>query len=251
MAPALIESELFGHERGAFTGASAPHRGRFERAAKGSVFLGEIGDLPLNLQTKLLRVLEERRFERVGGSRTLTMSARVIAATIVDLEARATEGRFRSDLFFRLDIMRFKLPSLRDRLQDLPGIVETGLRRLCTSLRIPQPALGDGVYEQLASHDWPGNVRELLNVLERALVGESGAVLRAETFDRVMALTGQRDSGGPEALPRYGNDGERIRAALLGSGGNVARAARRLGIPRETLRYQIERLDLGNLIPRD
>ena len=251
LAPALIESEFFGHQRGAFTGASESHVGHFERAMGGSIFLDEIGDLPLSLQAKLLHVLEERRFERVGGSLTIKMNARVISATNTDLDDRVANGSFRADLFFRLNGLRFRLPALRDRLEDLPAIVDAGLQRICSNLRIPRPTLEEGVHAQLRSCLWPGNIRELLNVLERALVQETGSVLRAETVAHALERPDSPASTRPPTGHRLEAERESTRGALISSGGNVARAARRLGIPRNTLRYRIERLGLVSLIPRD
>jgi DNA-binding NtrC family response regulator len=170
LSPNLIESELFGHEKGAFTGASAQRRGRFELANRGTLFLDEIGDLDGHLQTKLLRVLEDRRYERVGGTQTLLMQARVIAATSHDLLERVQRGHFRKDLFFRLNVVQLRLPPLRERLDDLALLVESGLERLSERLGVPRPRVSEGFLDHLGGYAWPGNVRELMNVLERVLV---------------------------------------------------------------------------------
>jgi transcriptional regulator with GAF, ATPase, and Fis domain len=256
LSPALIESELFGHERGAFTGASATRHGRFELAGPGTIFLDEIGDLDESLQTKLLRLLEERRFERVGGNHTLAMRARVVAATSRPLAAAVREGAFRRDLYFRLAVLRLELPPLRQRLDDLPELIDAGLERICARLArlgLERPGVAPELYAHLAAHPWPGNVRELFNALERALVqGEVCGRLDPASF--AAALEPELAVGEPDAQgPSWSVDDQlaRVREALLGSGGNVARAARRLGLPRGTLRYRIERLGLKGLIPRD
>jgi DNA-binding NtrC family response regulator len=254
LSPSLIESELFGHEKGAFTGAAALRRGRFELAAEGTVFLDEIGDLDLGLQTKLLRALEDRQFERVGGSQALPMSARVIAATSRDLREQVQEGRFRIDLYYRLNVLCFRLPPLRERLEDLPLLVEHGLRRLAAALAVPQPRASRGFLAALADHPWPGNVRELMNLLERLLVSRRVEVLEPEDLEEVWSLeeAGGDPSGSmPEPELPPGEERAQIEEALLETGGNVSRTSRRLGIARGTLRYKIGRYGLSHLIPKD
>jgi len=270
LAPTLIESELFGHERGAFTGAAAQHRGRFELAGRGSIFLDEIGDLAPELQAKLLRVLHDRTFERLAGTQTLPMNARVIAATNADLRRRVGEGRFRSDLYFRLKVFHVDVPPLRERLEDVPLLVRAGLDRLANQLEVPVPPFSDGFMHRLQSYGWPGNVRELMNVLERLLVTTAGRPLEAEDLDGVLegreaGLEGIAPRGGREvsaessipAFPAQGREAEDeperrlVSAVLRDVGGNIARASRRLGIPRSTLRYRIRRLGLDHLLPRD
>jgi len=167
----LFESELFGHERGAFTGALAPRAGRAEIAADGTLFLDEVGELAPRLQAKLLRLLQERSFERVGGAALRPLRARVVAATNLELEAAARAGVFRSDLLFRLDVARIVLPPLRERRQDLPALVPALVARIAARLGVPCPPPDPGLAARLAAHDWPGNVRELENALERWLVG--------------------------------------------------------------------------------
>jgi DNA-binding NtrC family response regulator len=254
LSPNLIESELFGHEKGAFTGASGLRRGRFELANDGSIFLDEIGDLDANLQTKLLRVLEDRRYERVGGSQSLVMQARVIAATSHDLLERVRRGEFRKDLYFRLNVVQLRIPPLRERLDDLSLLVESGLERLAEKLGVPRPRVSQGFLGQLTSYSWPGNVRELLNVLERVLVSYQVDVLEPEdlaglTSHEVPAPSGEPPI--PEPLRSIAEEEARLRSVLAETGGNVARAARRLGIPRGTLRYRIEKFSLQGAIPRD
>jgi two-component system C4-dicarboxylate transport response regulator DctD len=213
---ALFESELFGHERGAFTGAVASRVGRAEQAADGTLFLDEIGELGPRLQAKLLRLLQERCFERVGGGVTRPFRARVVAATHVDLDAAAERGAFRRDLLYRLDVARLVLPPLRERRADLTLLVPVLLARIAARLALPAPACAPDFVARLAAHDWPGNVRELENVLERWLVG---------------------GAAGPAPL----RAAERMARALAATNGNVARAARCLGVPRSTLRDRIAR----------
>ena len=250
LSPNLIESELFGHEKGAFTGADSLRRGRFEAAGHGTIFLDEIGDLDAPLQSKLLRVLEDFVYERVGGTRSLPMTARVIAATSHDLFASAQEGTFRRDLYYRLSVLSYEIPPLRARMGDVPLLVQAGLGRLCEQLVIATPAVGDDFYEALTDHSWPGNVRELMNLLERVLVQTRADVLRAEDLEGLLDFEPRRVEG-HEAPADEDDEAAMIRAALLDTGGNVTRAARRLGIPRGTLRYKIRRHDLGTLIPSD
>jgi DNA-binding NtrC family response regulator len=223
---ALFESELFGHERGAFTGAASARVGRAEAAADGTLFLDEIGELTPHLQAKLLRLLQDRRFERVGGSTTRPFRARVVAATNVDLDAAVACGAFRRDLLYRLDVARITLPPLRERRRDVPALARALLAQTAERLGLPAAPCDAAFLARLAAHDWPGNVRELENVIERWLVG---------------------GMAGPAPLC----EAERIARVLDATGGNVARAARRLGLPRSTLRGQIARHDLAGRIARD
>jgi DNA-binding NtrC family response regulator len=252
LSPNLIESELFGHEKGAFTGASAQRRGRFELANRGTLFLDEIGDLDAHLQTKLLRVLEDRRYERVGGTETLLMQARVIAATSHDLLERVRRGGFRKDLFFRLNVVQLRIPPLRERLDDLALLVESGLERLSDKLGVPRPRVSEGFLDQLNGYSWPGNVRELMNVLERVLVSYQVDVLEPEDVADLTREPGPaRPAAASQAVREIEDEEVRLRTVLSETGGNVSRAARRLGIPRGTLRYRIEKFSLQDFIPRD
>ena len=263
LSPTLIESELFGHERGAFTGAGEQRAGRFETAGKGTVFLDEIGDLELRLQTKLLRVLQDREFERVGGTRTLRMSARVIAATSRDLREEVRAGRFRGDLYFRLKVNPIEIPSLRHRRSDIPLLVRAALPVLARRLSRPAPRIADDFYARLQEHPWPGNVRELMNVLERCLVQTGVDTLEAldledmidEEPDASELRSGHRPQRREPSLRevKIGSDEERVllERAIVESGGNIARAARRLQVPRGTLRYRIRAAGLRHLIPKD
>ncbi len=241
-----IESELLGHEKGAFPGASRPRRGRFEAAEGGTVFLDEIADLDLELQSRLLRVLSERTFERVGGGRALPMRARVIAASCHPLQAAVSRGSFRRELYYRLNVLHFELPPLRDRLDDIPLLVRAGFDELARRLQISAPRATRSFYDRLQEHTWPGNVRELFNLLERLLVSGRGEELAAEDLDGILesqVVDVPEDESSEEALM--------IEEALLASGGNVSRAARRTGISRSTLRYRIRKLGLQHLIPKD
>jgi len=232
----LLESELFGHVKGAFTGAWKDKAGRLEAAAGGTVFLDEVGDLPLELQAKLLRFLEEHRFERVGGSETITVDARVIAATNRDLEADVQTRRFREDLFFRLNVIAIRLPPLRERLADLPALTDHVLATLCVRHRHRPITLSDDARRVLAGYRWPGNVRELVNVLERTVVLSAGDSIRAEDLpDRLVAPSE------PSAPPAADKDlsldelERRHIQAVLADAATLEEAAARLGINPTTL----------------
>jgi transcriptional regulator with GAF, ATPase, and Fis domain len=256
LAEPLIESELFGHERGAFTGATGARKGRFEVAEHGTIFLDEIGELSLRLQAKLLRVLHDCVYERVGESKTRTMSARVVAATNCNLEDAVRAGRFREDLFFRLNVFRVQMPPLRERLEDLPDLVKIGLKQIAARLSLPVPAVPGSFYRQLASHSWPGNVRELMNLLERFLVQHHAGLLdsSAPACWLERPITGLPTTPPePPAHPVAGSAAERVVLAeiLAATGGNISRVARRLGLARSTLRYRLKLHDLAALIPSD
>jgi len=182
LSSSLIESELFGRERGAYTGAFTSQPGRFEAAHGGTIFLDEIGELPLELQPKLLRVLQEGQVERLGGSQTVRVNVRIIAATNRNLADEVRRGRFRRDLFYRLNVFPIKVPALRDRLEDLPALVRHLSEKLGRELRRPVQQLADGSLEALARHDWPGNIRELENVLQQAIILSTKGVLDLRDF---------------------------------------------------------------------
>jgi transcriptional regulator with GAF, ATPase, and Fis domain len=235
LAPGIVESELFGHERGAFTGAVERRVGRFELAAKGTLFLDEIGDLSLALQAKLLRVLQDREFERLGATRTQQMAARVIAATHRDLFRLAREGSFREDLLYRLFVLHVRVPPLRERITDIPALVERGLRDLARTLGANRPRVEDSFLHRLMDHDWPGNVRELMNLVERLLARGAHPVWDASVLEGALEIPRQSPGLGTERAPTR----DRLEAALRDSGGNVSRAARVLGVARSTLRYRL------------
>jgi DNA-binding NtrC family response regulator len=249
LTPNLIESELFGHERGAFTGALVRRAGCFERAEAGTLFLDEVGELEPCHQSRLLRVLEDREFERIGGTATLRMRARVVAATSRDLRREVREGRFRSDLFFRLDVLRLGIPPLRERCEDIPDLVREGARELSTRLGRPLPIVSDSLCTALSRRAWPGNVRELLNAVERLLILRPGAYLDEEALVGLLdeaeepCRTMRNSSAGVTGEGRV-----RIETVLREAGGNVARAARTLGVPRTTLRRRIRSYGLSAML---
>jgi DNA-binding NtrC family response regulator len=229
----LVETELFGHERGAFTGADRRRAGRFELARGGTLLLDEIGELPLAVQAKILRVLDDRHFERVGGGEPIAADVRVVAATNRDLAAAVEEGRFRSDLHFRLEVFPIELPSLAERASDVPVLARYLLGRLASRHRTEPPTLGPGAIDRLASGRWPGNVRQLANVLERAVILHPGERLGAA---EIAALV---ESGGAAG------EADRLRRALDEADGDKRRAAERLGISYRTLLRRVRDHDLA------
>jgi len=258
LSPTVIESELFGHQRGAFTGAVETRPGRFELAAHGTIFLDEVGELDPPLQAKLLRILEDREFERIGSTRTQVMTARVIAATSRDLRQAVEEGTFRADLLFRLEVFHVRVPPLRERVEDLPLLVRRGVERLAVRLDLPALKVTDGFCERLREHPWPGNVRELMNVLERAMVrARTTGVLRSKVLEGVLPkVPPTRREPVPNTVNTaepsgYAWEPDVVAKVLHAVGGNVSRAARRLGVPRTTLRYRVRQLGLEHLLPRD
>jgi len=236
----LLESELFGHEKGAFTGAVARRKGQFEAAHGGTLFLDEVGDVTPKLQLDLLRVLEDRRFHRVGGSELIEVDVRVIAATNRDLRAAVDGGSFREDLFYRLDVIALTLPPLRERKEDIPLLVEHFLERLGEPLKRRLEVSHEAMAALLA-HDWPGNVRELRNALERGAVVAHGDVLGPADLG-LAAAPGEAPSG-PSTLDEV--EKRHIAAVLAHSAGNVSQAARLLAIDRVTLYNKMKRYGLS------
>ena len=233
----LLESELFGHERGAFTGATSSRAGRFEQASKGTLFLDEIGDLPPKLQPKLLNVLQDREFFRVGGSKVLRTNARVIAATNVDLKSRVQDGTFREDLYYRLNIIELRVPPLRDRMEDLSDLTDGILQRIAKRRGLTGWQLTGDAREALMGFDWPGNVRQLENVLERATAFAETAVLHADDFLHLLEGRNGAAAGGPPP-PSANVRGQTLQEAereifiqtYLRTGKNKAQTGRELGI---------------------
>jgi two-component system response regulator FlrC len=240
----LLESEMFGHEKGAFTGAVAQRRGRFELADGGTLFLDEVSELRPQLQAKLLRVLQERRFERVGGTRTIEVDLRVVAATNRDLAEEMREGRFREDLYHRLAVFPIRIPPLRERLADILPVAEVLLARIARQLGTPGLVLDDAARARLVAYNWPGNVRELGNVLERAAILVDGTTIGA---DLILAGTPAPSAKAPANLigeKLEDMEKEAIRRMLATTGGNRKQTAARLGIGLRTLYDKLKAYDL-------
>ncbi len=245
LAETLLESELFGHEKGAFTGAMQQKAGKFEMAAGGTIFLDEIGDISTKLQVDLLRVLQERCFYRVGGSEEVRVDVRVIAATHVNLQQAVADGRFRDDLFYRLNVIEIRIPPLRDRREDIPLLAGHFLERLSHELGKDIGEISEGALKLLMDYNWPGNVRELENAVERAMVTCRSRKLTEEDFS-FLAQNGHaaRPWSVPAGLTL--NEMERlvITATLQRTSGNIKESASLLGIDRSTLYEKIKRYDI-------
>ncbi|HUA59939.1 MAG TPA: sigma 54-interacting transcriptional regulator [Verrucomicrobiae bacterium] len=242
----LLESELFGHERGAYTGACTQTIGRFQAADRGTLFLDEIGDLPLELQPKLLRALQEQEFERLGGGRTIRVDVRVVAATNQDLGRLVAQKQFRADLYYRLNVIPICLPPLRQRVQDIPLLVRHFVQKISERLHKTVAVIPDEVMEILKAYDWPGNIRELQNFIERAVVFSPESVLRLPLTD-LKEMTRQ-PSASPSAS-RTLADAERdhileVLKETDGLVGGLHGAASRLGLPRTTLVYKMRKLGI-------
>ncbi len=246
----LLESELFGIEKGVATDVQA-RAGKFEQADGGSILLDEIGDMAPATQAKVLRVIQEREFERVGGAQSIKVDVRIIAATHRDLEEMVESGEFRQDLFYRLNVIRLDLPPLRDRLGDLALYVRFFLKKLADRLGRPVPTLSEAALARLAAHSWPGNVRELENVLERSLVLATGSQLEPADLPSLERRVKRPPAGEPllrlpeEGLSLEALEKELIAQALERTDGNKSAAARLLGLTRRTLGYRLEKHGLG------
>jgi len=248
----LMESELFGHEKGAFTGASEQRLGRFELADGGSLFLDEIGELSQPIQVKLLRVLQERELVRVGGSKTIRCDVRIIAATHRDLQSEMEAGRFRSDLYYRLYVFPIRVPPLRERLDDLPLLVDHFLDELAPTLGIARPGITDEAISCMMRYPWPGNIRELRNIVERcALLASDGQIGVEDLPVELAKLTSANDKAGSAADEQAGDlsllaSHERalIVNALKDADWNQSEAARQLGVTRDHLRYRIKKYQI-------
>jgi DNA-binding NtrC family response regulator len=259
----LLEDELFGHVKGAFTGAQAAREGRFEQANGGTLFLDEIGDMSLPLQSKLLRVLQEREFEKLGSTRTIKVDVRIVAATSADLEKRIEEGNFRSDLFYRLNVVHLRIPPLRERRADIEPLALHLLKRFCDSAGLPAKAIDAPVWPALQSYRWPGNVRQLQNAMERA-AALSGAATTISLNDLPEEVRGGSASGVTPVFPKPAVDGSQpipeegvnfdavvteverqlLLQSLNRSGGNKMRAAKLLNMKRTTFVEKLKRLQI-------
>jgi len=238
----LMESELFGYEKGAFTGANTSKPGKFEQADTGSVFLDEIGDVPGTIQVKLLRVLQEREFERLGSNKTQHTDVRVIAATNVDLRAALEQGTFREDLYYRLNVVPMNIPPLRERKEDIPYLVEHFAKKFGGEI-------SEGALERLMSYHWPGNVRELENVVERSVLLAQGPRVDAgdvkiDTAPRRLTAPSGGDHFLPEGMTLDEYEQSVIREALKRANGNKSQAARLLGLTRNALRYRLAQMGI-------
>jgi len=246
---ALLESELFGHRRGAFTGATADKTGKFEAADGGTIFLDEIGELPLGLQVKILRVLQEREIDKLGETRPMRVNVRVIAATNRDLEKMRADGTFRDDLYYRLSVVPIRVPPLRERADDIPPLVEHFLAKHSRRLGRAAPEVAVGVLSALNVYGWPGNVRELENVIERALVLDQDGRLGVDDLPERMRTSDRRFGNVRVELPDDGVSLEQVErdlivAALERHGGNQTRAAAYLDITRSALLYRMQKQNL-------
>jgi two-component system nitrogen regulation response regulator NtrX len=245
----LIESELFGHEKGAFTGAIQRKRGKFELADGGTIFLDEIGDMSLMTQAKILRILQEHRFERVGGTETIEVDVRVIAATNKDLEREMAEGRFREDLYYRLNVIPFHVPPLRERLQDIPLLVERFLDRYSAQSSVPRKEISQAAVERLCAYPWPGNVRELQNIVERLVLMSPGEVIEVDHLPSQLVVP-QRDRPAPGmdsprlAEARAAFEREFLVEKLRANDLNISRTAEVVGLARESLSRKLKSLKI-------
>jgi transcriptional regulator with GAF, ATPase, and Fis domain len=247
----LLESELFGHVRGAFTGAFQNRAGRFEQAHGGAIFLDEIGDLPLELQAKLLRVIQEREFQRLGSSETIRVDARVIAATNCDLSQRIEQGRFREDLFYRLNVVPIEMPPLRRRPTDIPLLARHFVETVCRAESVPPKCLTPEAVDRLIGYAWPGNVRELENAIEMA-VALSGDRALLEASDFPLGARARTLPSFPEQGMNYEQTLASIERNILGhalarTGGNKKAAAELLGLKRTTLCAKVRSLEAAGV----
>jgi DNA-binding NtrC family response regulator len=252
LAPGVLESELFGHERGAFTGATGKRMGRFERAHTGTFFLDEVGEIDPGIQTKLLRVLQQEEFERVGGTETIKVDVRIVAATNQDLREAIAQGRFREDFFYRLNVFSLRVEPLRKRPDDIPTLVDHFLRKFCVDTGKSVTEVDDEVMNFFMRYPWPGNVRELENILERAVVlAESGTITRDE-IPPDMFYAQEHPDPDPPSAPENASlvektdqlESEMILGALERFRWNKTKAASHLGLKRTTLQYKIKKYGL-------
>ena len=249
----LLESELFGYEKGAFSGATTSKPGKFELADKGTLFLDEIGDVPPAIQVKLLRVLQEREFERLGGTKTLKVDVRLIAATNRDLRAALEEGTFREDLYYRLNVVAIDIPPLRDRKEDVPGLVNFFLQKFAREMQKPAHTITPQAMKLLVDFHWPGNVREVENVIQRAVTLSSGPALDVSDIQLDVPVARSNSGGSSHVLPPGMTldqwEEEAIREALRQANGNKSQAARALGLSRNALRYRLSKMGVPDPEP--
>ena len=255
----LIESELFGHEKGAFTGAATRRQGKFEQASSGTLFLDEIGDMSANVQAKLLRALEERRIERLGGNESIPVDVRIVSATHRPLEQEIAAGNFRADLFYRLRVVTIDIPPLRERREDIPQLAEMFTRAAAERYGLPLRQVGQSALRRLLDYDWPGNVRELKNTIERAAIMAEGEELRSQdlpdeiTPEQEKEIRAANDSERGLAVPftadfredRREFERRYISRCLEHTQGNVTKAAEILGMHRQSLQHKLRQLGLG------
>ena len=242
----LLESELFGYEKGAFSGAVSSKPGKFELADNGTLFLDEIGDVPPATQVKLLRVLQEREFERLGGTKTLKVDVRLIAATNRDLRAALEDGTFRQDLYYRLNVVAIDIPPLREHREDVPALAKLFAERCAADARKPVPAITAAAMKLLVDYHWPGNTRELQNVIERAVTLSTGPSLDAVDIrlDSAPVPSAQGAAVLPPGMTLDQWEESAIREALRRANGNKSQAARALGLSRNALRYRLDKMGL-------
>lgn len=241
----LFESELFGHERGAFTGAHARKKGRFELAHGGTLFLDEIGELPLSTQAKLLRVLQFREFERLGGTETLRSDARIIAATNADIEGSIAKGTFREDLYYRINVFTITLPSLRERASDIPALVEFFVRKFAAEHQRKVSGISSAALERLRSQSFPGNVRELENIVERAVVVSQGSLIQESDLPLALRTAATDEPRLPLHVAVERLERRLIESALEANDGSVVAAAQALQTTVRVVRYKIRKLGIG------
>lgn len=248
----LQESELFGYEKGAFTGAYAARQGKFEIADEGTIFLDEIGNINYRLQAKLLRVLEERRVEPLGSNKSKAIDVRIISATNADLKKEVADGHFRKDLYYRLNVILLHMPPLRERKADIPLLSDYFLREICLKNNLTGKTISDGSMEMLMEYNWPGNIRELRNVLEEAIVISGGDIIEPDIlnlkYERYAESRGESMTPAPD-MPLCELEKKSIVNALIKTKGNQTKAARLLGVTRKVIMNKIEKYQISEIVP--